>query len=256
MVNTPPDAHRQLAYSLRMDWGLTGAEAIGATCDVAVVVDVLSFTTTLTVAADRGVLVFPYPWRDDRAERFAADQDATLAVGRSQATADQVSLSPRSVRATSSLQRLVLPSPNGSTISFRLAQTTSQVIGVSLRNRRAAADWIVARRDKNPTLRVAVIAAGEHWPDQSLRPAVEDLWGAGALIDALRTAGWTTISPEAHAAAAAFQTVADDLGPSLSNCASGQELAGIGYADDVRTAGELDASRSVPQLQGIAFSTA
>lgn len=239
-----------------MDWGLTGAEAIGATCDVAVVVDVLSFTTTLTIAADRGVVVFPYPWRDDRGERFAAEQDAALAVGRSQATAGQVSLSPRSVRAASSLRRLVLPSPNGSTISFRLAQKTTEVIGVSLRNRRAAADWLVARRAQNPTLRVAVIAAGEHWPDQNLRPAVEDLWGAGALIDVLRTAGWSAISPEAHAAAAAFRIVANDLEPSLSNCASGQELIDVGYADDVRTAAELDDSRSVPLLLGNAFSPA
>ena len=252
-MNKPQDAHRQLAYSLRMDWGLTGAEAISATCDVAVVVDVLSFTTTLTVAADRGVVVFPYPWRDDRAERFAADQNATLSVGRSHATLGQVSLSPDSVRAAASLQRLVLPSPNGSTISFQLAQTTSQVIGVSLRNRQAAADWLVAQLAQNPTLRVAIIAAGERWPDQSLRPAVEDLWGAGALIESLRTAGWTTISPEAHAAAAAFRTVADDLEPSLNNCASGQELIDIGYPDDVRTAGELDDSRSVPLLLGNAF---
>ena len=255
-MNQPLDAHRQPAYALRMDWGLTGAETISAGCDVAVVVDVLSFTTTLTVAADRGVTVFPYPWRDDRAAQFADDHDATLSVGRSQASARQVSLSPRSVRTAPSLQRLVLPSPNGSTITFLLAQKTSDVIGVSLRNRQAAADVLLARRAQNPALRVAVIAAGERWPDQSLRPAVEDLWGAGALIDSLCTAGWPDISPEAHAAAGAFRAVADDLEPSLSRCASGQELIDIGYADDVHTAAERDNSRSVPMLRGNAFTPA
>lgn len=212
-MNQPLDAHRQPAHALRMDWGSTGAETISAGCHVAVVVDVLSFTTTLTVAADRGVTVYPYPWRDDRAAQFADDHDATLSVGRSQASAGQVSLSPRSVRTAPSLQRLVLPSPNGSTICCLLTRTTCDVIAVSLRNRLAAAEWLLARRVQNPTLRVAVIAAGERWPDQSLRPAVEDFWGAGALIESLRTAGWPNISPEAHTAAAAFLAVADDLGP-------------------------------------------
>jgi 2-phosphosulfolactate phosphatase len=252
-VNEFHDAHRQLGYSLRPEWGLTGAEAIGADCDIAVVVDVLSFTTTLTVAADLGVIVFPYRWRDERAARFADDNGATLAVGRSQASRRQVSLSPGSVRRAPSLRRLVLPSPNGSTISFGLMQTASEVVGVSLRNRRAAADWLLARRAENPAVRVAVVAAGERWADGSLRPAVEDLWGAGALIGLLCAGGWPNVSPEAHAAAAAFQAVADDVDAALRGCASGRELIDIGYAGDVQIAGELDDSRSVPVLQGNAF---
>jgi phosphosulfolactate phosphohydrolase-like enzyme len=48
------DAHRQSGYPLRLEWGPTGAAATGRGCDVAVVVDVLGFTTTVTVAADRG----------------------------------------------------------------------------------------------------------------------------------------------------------------------------------------------------------
>ncbi len=60
-MNLPQDAHRQTSYSLRMDWGPTGAEAVATDCDVAVIVDVLSFTTTLSVAADRNVTVFPLP---------------------------------------------------------------------------------------------------------------------------------------------------------------------------------------------------
>ena len=48
------DAHRQTASTLRLEWGPTGAAAVGPGCGVAVVVDVLSFTTTVTVAADRG----------------------------------------------------------------------------------------------------------------------------------------------------------------------------------------------------------
>ncbi len=247
------EAHRQSSYSLRMDWGPTGAEAIVTNCDVAVVVDVLSFTTTLTVAADRNVTVFPYPWRDDRAESFADEHDATLAVGRSQALPGQVSLSPHSVRTAPSLERLVLPSPNGSTISFHLAQAAPVVIGVSLRNRQAAAEWLLMRCEQQPTLRVAVIAAGERWPDGSLRPAVEDQWGAGSLIDPLCAAGWPSISPEAHVAAAAYRTVARELPAALNGCASGRELIELGYPDDVHTAARLDSSGAIPLLQNEAF---
>ncbi|EOM74356.1 2-phosphosulfolactate phosphatase [Rhodococcus rhodnii LMG 5362] len=65
-------AHQQLPYSVRFDWGLTGASAIDVDADVAVVVDVLSFSTTLSVAVDRGIEVFPYRWRDDGAAQHAA----------------------------------------------------------------------------------------------------------------------------------------------------------------------------------------
>ncbi len=245
--------HRQLDYSLRMDWGPTGADAVAAGCDVAAVIDVLSFTTTLTVAADRGTHVYPYRWRDESAAAFAADHDAVLAVGRSQAAPGQVSLSPASVRAAERLPRLVLPSPNGSSISARLAGAATQVIGVSLRNRNAAARWLLRRREADPGLRVAIIAAGERWPDHTLRPAIEDQWGAGALTASLVAGGWTDVAPEAGAAAGAFTSVADDIERALHRCASGRELVEIGYADDVDTAGQLDRSDAVPVLDGPAF---
>jgi len=252
-VSPTLEAHRQLDYALRLDWGLEGADAVAPGCDVVVVVDVLSFTTTLTVAADRGTVVYPYRWRDGSAERFAADRDATLAVGRSQADAGQVSLSPASVRAAPRLPRLVLPSPNGSTISFRLADAVTTVLGVSLRNRQAAARWLLRRREVAPRLRVAIVSAGERWPGGSLRPAVEDQWGAGALVTALTAAGWPGVSPEARAAAGAFEAVADDVGAALRECASGRELVDLGYPDDVDTAAQLDQSDAIPVLRGEAY---
>jgi 2-phosphosulfolactate phosphatase len=187
------------------------------------------------VAVDRDVTVFPYRWHDDRAEAFAAAHHATLAVGRSVALPGQVSLSPHSVRAAPFLERLVLPSPNGSTISFELAAAVPDVIGVSLRNRQAAAKWLLQRRQRQPTLRIAVIAPGERWPDGSLRPAIEDQWGAGGLIDLPCEAEWQGVAPEAHAAAAAYRAIAHDILIALGQCASGRELIEIGFADDVRT---------------------
>lgn len=112
--------HLQLDYGLRFDWGLPGAKAVGAAADIAVVVDVLSFTTTLTVAVDAGIDVLPYRWNDDSAERYARDSDAVLAVGRSRAVGGQISLSPNTIRRHAAPQRVVLPSPNGSNICFEL----------------------------------------------------------------------------------------------------------------------------------------
>ncbi len=50
-------------------------------------VDVLSFTTTLSVALDRGAEVLPLPWQHESAAAFAREQRATLALGRRAAVA-------------------------------------------------------------------------------------------------------------------------------------------------------------------------
>jgi 2-phosphosulfolactate phosphatase len=135
---------------------------------------VLSFTTALIVVVDRGIEVFPFRWRDERAERFAQKRDAVLAVGRSVAQPGQISLSAASLRAAGPVAKLVLPSPDGSTIVHAITETGVTVIGVSLRNV-AAADWTVRRLATKPGASVSAIAAGERWPGGSLRPAVEDL---------------------------------------------------------------------------------
>jgi len=240
------DAHRQPSYRVRMDWGPTGAAAVAAAGGVAVVVDVLSFTTTLSVAMDAGITVYPFGWKDERAEAYAAERDAVLARGRS--VRDGVSLSPATVRAASGVDRLVLPSPNGSAISFGLADSGATVVGASLRNATAVARSLAAT--DRP---VAVVAAGERWPDGTLRPAVEDLWGAGAVLAALVDLGATGLSPEARMAEAAYRAVADRVADELHACASGRELVDAGFATDVAIAAETDTSDVVPVLRGDAF---
>lgn len=53
------------------------------------------------------------------------------------------------------------------------------------------------------------IAAGERWPTGELRPALEDLLGAGAIITALGLRD--ALSPEAAAAAAAWRDQRHDI---------------------------------------------
>jgi 2-phosphosulfolactate phosphatase len=251
--------HDQRDWDVRFDWASTGADAIGADASFAVIVDVLSFTTALSVAIDAGTDVFPYQWNDDTAAAFARAHDATLAVGRSQAArpegAGLVSLSPVSIRSAPGLKRIVLPSPNGSALASHLAGRAMAVTAACLRNRRAVARWLVSQRDGDPAAgSIAVIAAGERWPDGSLRAAAEDMWGAGAVIAALAELGVAGLSPEAGTAAAAFRAAESDLGAQLLACGSGVELAGHGYRGDVTIAAELDASDGVPVLAGLRFT--
>jgi 2-phosphosulfolactate phosphatase len=237
-------AHRQTAHRVRFEWGPTGAAAIAPGAEVAVVVDVLSFTTTLTVAVERGITVLPFGWQDERAESYAAEHDATLAVGRQEARTNGagVSLSPAAMTSVSGIERLVLPSPNGSAICFGLADGGAEVVGAGLRNRSAVALHLHHARS------IAVVAAGERWPDGSLRPCVEDLWGAGAVLAALVDLGVDDLSPEARVAEAAFRCVEPDLPAQLSACAGGLELAELGFGADVAVAAELDVTDVVPVL--------
>jgi 2-phosphosulfolactate phosphatase len=242
-------SHGQAAYRRRFDWGPAGAAALVADAepgDVAVVVDVLSFTTTLSVAIEHGIEVLPYPWASEEAPAYAEARGAVLALGRRAGLAQgAVSLSPLSFDGVTGIDRVVLPSPNGSAISFALRDMGVTVVGACLRNAGAVGAWL-----RGSTARVAVVAAGERWPDGSLRPAAEDLWGAGAVLSAL---GLHDASPEARQAASAYDSVRDDVATALPDCASGRELVAAGFAGDVEIAAAVDASRVVPVLRGEAF---
>ncbi|WP_307813749.1 2-phosphosulfolactate phosphatase [Nocardioides baculatus] len=247
--------HDQSSSRIRMEWGPTGAAAVPA--DYAVVVDVLSFTTTLSVAIERGIEVFPFRWKDSRATEHAMRHGATLAIGRfealSRGDARHVSLSPASLSEVEGIERLVLPSPNGSTIAFALADSGAQVVGACLRNAGAVARWLAPRVADGAS--VVVVPAGERWYDDTLRPAVEDLWGAGAVLDALGSEDEVaTASPEARMAVAAWR--AARLPDDLLRCAGGVELTEAGFVADVEIAAQHDVSEVVPLLVGESFRDA
>jgi 2-phosphosulfolactate phosphatase len=97
-----------------------------------------------------------------------------------------------------------------------------------------------------------VIACGEKWPDGSLRPSLEDLLGAGAILAYVRGGP----SPEARAAIAAFRDADGDLLRVLRECASGRELAAKGQGADIEYAARLNVSTMVPVLSDGAFRAA
>ncbi|MFE0648160.1 2-phosphosulfolactate phosphatase [Streptomyces sp. NPDC059534] len=233
-------------------WGPVEARALAPAAACVVVVDVLSFTTAVGVAVEAGAAVHPYRWRDASAAAYAARVGATLAVGRREATPEHPwSLSPAALRAAPVPARLVLPSPNGSTIAAEAGGAT--VVAASLRNRTAVARWLTDRGYGTAERPLAVVASGERWPDGSLRPALEDLLGAGAVLSAL--GGTNTMTPEATAAATLWSATEDPVA-ALHGCDSGRELYEYGYPQDVAVAAETDSSTTVPVLVDGAFQEA
>jgi 2-phosphosulfolactate phosphatase len=97
--------------------------------------------------------------------------------------------------------------------------------------------------------RIAVIPAGEQWPDHSLRPSFEDWVGAGAIISHLK-GHW---SPEAKLAVAAYQGIRSSLKNLMLQCSSGKELIARGYEQDVELAAEVNVSDCVPMLREGAY---
>lgn len=233
-------------YDVRFDWGPWAASAV--TTGVCVVVDVLRFTTAVEAAVGRGVLVYPYRWRDAGATTFAVSVGARLADARDCAGP---SLSPVSMLELEAGSALVLPSPNGSTCAFLAAEAGVKVAAGCLRNAAAVGAWAAAAGAP-----ITVIACGEKWPDGALRPALEDLLGAGAILGAISGAvpPEALVSPEALGAIAAFHDAASRLPDILSHCVSGRELEEKGWRGDVVYASALNVSATVPVLRQGAFS--
>jgi 2-phosphosulfolactate phosphatase len=254
------DVGGQRPFAVRFGWGHEDLVALAPVSDVLIIVDVLRFTTAVSVAVGRGARVLPYRWRDATARRFAAEQDALLGGARDDPDTPW-SLSPADLAGIPRGTRLVLPSPNGAALSAAAIDLgASLLLAGSLRNAtpvgRVAAGRITAGDA------VAVIAAGERWPAATrhggpLRPAVEDLLGAGAVIARTVAAGGLArarVSPEARAAMAAFLAAEGDLHDELRGSVSGRELLALGWDDDVAAAAALDADPVAAVLEGNAFS--
>jgi 2-phosphosulfolactate phosphatase len=225
----------QAEFNLRCEWGRRGLNAVGVAVDGIVIVDVLSFSTAVDIASSRGAAVYPYRWKDDSAKQFAMAKHALLAGSRG--GTDRFSLSPSSLLDIPAGSALVLPSPNGSSLS--LSTNGVPTFAACLRNAPQ-----VAKRAALRGSRIAVVPAGERWQDGSMRPCLEDLVGAGAVLLALPG----TKSPEADLAVSAFLKCRQNLADVISRCSSGKELVEAGFLHDVELAAEYAVSSTAPVL--------
>ena len=230
---------QQANYDIRCEWGERGVLELSLTSDVVIIVDVLSFSTCVDIATARGAAVYPYLWKDERAREFATSIDAELATPRGMG---RFSLSPASLLDIPPDTKIVLPSPNGASLSLSTSGTIT--LAGCLRNASA-----VAKAARRLGRRISVIPAGERWEDNSLRPILEDWIGAGAIINQLSG----SFSPEAQAARDVYRALGADLAQKIRDCVSGVELIERGYETDVALASELNVSSSFPILSDKAY---
>lgn len=226
----------QQEFDVRCEWGERGVSHLLPGSEVIVIVDVLSFSTCVDIATSRGAIVYPYQWKDQSAVAYAESLNGVLANFNRKFDVGY-SLAPTSLLEIPRGTPLVLPSPNGSTLTLASGQVPT--FAGCLRNARA-----VATASLKIGSRISIIPAGERWVDGSLRPAFEDLVGAGAIINHLSGSR----SPEAGLAVAAFMKFSNGLLESLQHCGSGKELIERGFARDVELAAELNSSNCAPLL--------
>jgi 2-phosphosulfolactate phosphatase len=240
------DIWGQAGNDVRLEWGSDGVATLGSVCAVLVVVDVLSFGTTVDLVVGNGSQVLPLRWRDEQAAEAASAAGAVLAGAR------EWTLRPSSVVTMPPSMLFGLPSPNGATLCSAAAETGAHVFAGCLRNASAVAE---AAHDVAGSAAIGVIPGGERWGVNMfstttdalgpLRPCVEDQLGAGAIVAALRTLG-RSVSAEAQLAASAY--AATDIRTTLPDCSSGRELIAAGHAGDVELASHVDISTAAPRL--------
>ena len=235
----------QTAYNVRCEWGAAGITHVAPGCDVVIIVDVLSFSTCVDVAVGRGAEVYPYVWGREALEEFAKKMGAVVASAK-RGEAGQFTLSPASLTSIPTGTRLVLPSPNGSSLS--LATGNKPTFAGCLRNTQS-----VAQAALSVGAKILVVPAGERWSDGTLRPAIEDLIGAGAIISYLAAEEEGAISPEAQVALSAYEAAWDTLYCTLAESSSGRELIERGFREDVELAADLNRSDCAPILRDGAY---
>lgn len=210
------------------------------------VVDVLSFSTTVVTAVEHGIHIHPCGHGEE--EDRAAAPGAVRAVHRRDVPErGRFSLSPLSFLGAEPGTRVLLASPNGATCSRHAHDLPHLLVGALVN---AAA---VARRANSllatTELGITVLSCGERWDepgeDGALRFALEDYLGAGAIIARLDC----DMSPEALACAGAFTAMRGDLERVLLDCGSGRELIEKGYREDVLHAARLDMYEAVPIMR-------
>jgi 2-phosphosulfolactate phosphatase len=234
--------YNQSEFDLRCEWGAQGVAELASISDVVIVVDVLSFSTCVEIATNNGAIIFPYAHRDESVVDYAQSLQAELASHR-WSTTTGYSLSPKSIKQIPAGTRLVLPSPNGSFLTLQTGKTLT--LAGCLRNCQAVAQFAQKYGSK-----IAVIPAGERWKDDgSLRPAFEDLIGAGAILSYLHG----SLSPEAEVAVVTFQAFQQDLLGYLKKCSSGKELIAKGFEPDVEIAAAYNVSDCVPLFTDNAY---
>jgi 2-phosphosulfolactate phosphatase len=238
----------QSPYRCRLEWGKRGAREAAERGDILIIVDVLSFSSTVITALNYGAIIYPYPPYLD-GKNYAEKVGAEYILGRREATElGKPTLSPVSFQHEHAKKKYVLSSLNGAFCTWIASEVPALLIG-SLLN--AASVASIANQFSNKTkANITIIPCGEQWSEgreneDNLRPAVEDYLGAGAILSNLEGRK----SPEAEVCMAAFQNSEGKLEEWIWDCGSGRELRERGFEADVRHCSRLNVYQTVPILK-------
>ncbi|WP_139488007.1 2-phosphosulfolactate phosphatase [Brevibacillus dissolubilis] len=244
----------QSPYACRVEWGQHGAREAADRGDITIIVDVLSFSSTVVTAVSLGAVILPYPPPlNEQTQAYADQMGAELLFGRAEAARlGRPSLSPVSFGAEQAGKKLVLCSLNGAACTWIAQKVPALLIG-SLLNASAVAT-VANRLQQETGATITVVPCGEKWDaprdgENGLRPALEDYLGAGAILSKLDGSK----SPEALVCIGAFQQAQANIAELLWECGSGRELREKGFGDDVRHIARLDVYETVPRLVGEQF---
>jgi hypothetical protein len=119
------------------------------------------------------------------------------------------------------------------------------IIAADLTNRTAAAQWVLEHQVRlGRRVTIAVVAAGREGAFAS-----HDALAAGAVIDALATAGIDFTSPEAAVVCAAFEGLQKAVGHLFTASVVGQEMIVAGEREKVVRAAQVDTRTDVKVLR-------
>lgn len=239
----------------RVEWGQRGAREAAERGDITIIVDVLSFSSTVVTAVHFGASVYPFPPPvDEAAKAYAEEIGARLVWGRTEAAQfGGHSLSPLSFSPGDAGQKFVMCSLNGAACAWAASKVPALLIGCLL-NASAAADAANDLQAKTGAA-ISVIPCGERWSsvlgsENNMRPGIEDYLGAGLILSKLRGSR----SPEAQVCLGAYEHSKPKLSELIAGCGSGRELIERGYGQDVRYCSQIDVSSVVPVLRDNHFA--
>ena len=237
----------QAPFQCRMDWAERGTIEASNRGDIIIIIDVLSFSSTVTNAVHSGVTIYPFP-KVGGIQEFGKLVGAEVCLGRKEAREENTpSLSAPSFNESFRGKKFVLSSRNGATCTKASKKVPALLIGCFLNV--SAVAKVANKIQKETGANITVIACGERWSrineePQELRPSIEDYLCAGAILELLDG----TKSPEARVCVSAFQCSKKDLTELLSDSSSGRELKARDFSSDVDFAIQFDKFQEVPIL--------
>lgn len=241
-----------LPYVCNVEWGIRGAREAAERGDIIIIVDVLSFSSTVITALSHGAVIYPYP-PNLNGKLFAEQVGAEFILGRAEAAKHGLpTLSPISFSQEHANKKYVLSSLNGAMCTWVASKVPALLIGSLLNGSSVSSIANQLRLQLNTN--ITVVPCGEQWNDvreseNSLRPCIEDYLGAGAILSNLNG----TKSPESEVCIGAFQSAKQKINEIIWECESGRELRNRGYEKDVKHCSRWDVYQTVPILNNNHF---